>query len=1174
MSVRCTVVRSSVFGLLAAACGSGGGSDAPPLSADGGTDGGGSVIAAGAPQLVGAASAKASGLIKETPLEVVPASDFGYNPVQRYTTARHYFEVMFDADVTVGEVNAALVHVTGSIVGAYAAPVFLQIKLPDAATYDDLEAAVAAAGASAHVSAVTRDQPIGLKLNPLPQTTAGVPYTKGHVPIAWKWDAKDAPGYRTQEGGKTEWLGNWGLISIGAQSAWNYYPKEPTATPGVALLAIIDGGFEQHSDLTGLVPPPGDDWGQELPGLDPDAAHGTHCVGTMGADWNTKFGEGINKYAKIYSYRIKNAAVNSYDAIKDLPTGVVAVNFSAGNPDIGSICEVDAAKVEVHRCDLSKSVTHATHPDFDDACASNQQAEIATDAKVFESVLDVSPAHPLFVVAGGNDSSTKAPDVATYDPDSKAHLYSNAADTARFCMHPFASTGGGSQPVRISGQNPLNGDAYTSFTVAFRKHPGGTTFDYQVTSQSGSDPTEPARTEVAWTSASTLPGGSVKFLDSTKKKLLTLSMDSTATLKAGASYTFDGSKSWFPGRVSANVPAQWSGPANYAAVVDGRKDVIVVEALAPGADPNLGGNNCAADADPKVGMNGDLIGVVRATYSDGDGGGVAAPGTCIASTVGGLTNSGMHRDDGTSMAAPHVTGAAGLIAYLNDKFYPGKPLTAADLKQLIVNSARPIGAGSRGSSTKGELDVAAAIKALDGLHTGGKALTVATVDINRTRFTATDPASWHGDPKVTIVPMLDSSTNQYTFSTQVYDPSQSTLIHGDGVVDMKDFRAFRDGALLSSGQSFDWGAGAAGVNAGGTDPFSMNPWCDRNDDLVCDDASDVPGAYEAFSPASLVLAPEPTDDGDFVSGWTDDPDDGMSGELDTSLTEFVDGFTLGESDPKANLEGWTHSDLPALVHSADVWVFDPNGAATKALHASKILVQVTGLQPTSSSDPGAADPALTSTKALTQTLDPSKPETATLLVTTPLRSGAKIVWCPLCGSAKTCDLTATDGTVGTQTLNAGNDVLPGQQVPVALDATQSTGCGSFLRYGSLCHPPAAGETDACDPQYPCASSPSLCGGNQGAFVGANISDYGSVTYDCNDSSCETDPADSCQTAFDCHYDGIFGQQPVCVDDGTGSARGYCARWCTIGCDTANGYSCVDYGKNATADFPEEQVCVR
>lgn len=96
----------------------------------------------------------------------------------------------------------------------------------------------------------------------------------------------------------------------------------------------------------------------------------------------------------------------------------------------------------------------------------------------------------------------------------------------------------------------------------------------------------------------------------------------------------------------------------------------------------------------------------RASFSNfGPGVTVSAPGVDIVST---LPAAGFGSMSGTSMAAPFVTGAAGLIVSLAPTLKP------ADLRRLLRDTGRPVGVGRDGPSVGPAINIASALAQVAG----------------------------------------------------------------------------------------------------------------------------------------------------------------------------------------------------------------------------------------------------------------------------------------------------------------------------------------------------------------------------------------------------------------------------------------------------------------------------
>ncbi len=118
---------------------------------------------------------------------------------------------------------------------------------------------------------------------------------------------------------------------------------------------------------------------------------------------------------------------------------------------------------------------------------------------------------------------------------------------------------------------------------------------------------------------------------------------------------------------------------------------------------------------------------------------IGAPGSSIWSTLPGNTYGNY---SGTSMAAPHVTGAIALYA----SAYPST--TAKDVRTAILASSRPTGSLSGKTATGGRLDVAAALSASPpvGLTVTGSSVIEGNSDTTPLAFTISLSA-----PAATIV---------------------------------------------------------------------------------------------------------------------------------------------------------------------------------------------------------------------------------------------------------------------------------------------------------------------------------------------------------------------------------------------------------------------------------------
>ena len=179
------------------------------------------------------------------------------------------------------------------------------------------------------------------------------------------------------------------------------------------------------------------------------------------------------------------------------------------------------------------------------------------------------------------------------------------------------------------------------------------------------------------------------------------------------------------------TPAEFGSPLTYAGVVLGAGPIIVVES------DSLAGSGA----------------VVLSGFTN-LGGHLGAPGSGIMSTVLG---DAFALKSGTSMAAPEVTG---LIAYLYalDPSLPAPTLTANPVLDLLLQTAIPVSGGAP------RIDAFGAVAAL-------------------------------GDSVLKQLVDLDDGTLDGNQRIDALGQQVSQDLRGDGLVDMADFRRFRDAVL-------------------------------------------------------------------------------------------------------------------------------------------------------------------------------------------------------------------------------------------------------------------------------------------------------------------------------------------------------------------------------------------
>jgi subtilisin family serine protease len=307
------------------------------------------------------------------------------------------------------------------------------------------------------------------------------------------------------------------------------------------------------------------------------------------------------------------------------------------------------------------------------------------------------------------------------------------------------------------------------------------------------------------------------------------------------------------------IHAQWASPLNWAALapdfeLDGElfkraENILVIESF----DAILPGEHNYRKSD----------------FSN-VGGHFSAPGGRILSTV---LREKYDTLDGTSMAAPHVTG---LVSYLV-AFDPS--LTVSEIKELLQRSARaiePESAGGRGPNGEGpapRIDAFSALIALDSLRSD-RPVQRALVDVDDCTPDGNLRVDAHGRMIEALCP---------------------DGLRGDGNIDMRDFRAFRDALLYAEGKLKN------------LDGAPNHPKKDLNGDGCVYDADPktcpIPeNAYARF---------------DFNGDGLISRE--MRSEFNGSLlTDLEVLMGVWGSGPSPDTEGWRPQDLLTLLDSADV----------------------------------------------------------------------------------------------------------------------------------------------------------------------------------------------------------------------------------------------------------------
>ncbi|MBY8882264.1 S8 family serine peptidase [Actinacidiphila acidipaludis] len=267
--------------------------------------------------------------------------------------------------------------------------------------------------------------------------------------------------------------------------------------------------------------------------------------------------------------------------------------------------------------------------------------------------------------------------------------------------------------------------------------------------------------------------------------------------KRGAVAVFGGAPSGAVGPQSVPaergvVPAQPSSPHVSASGDDMRFDSVVLMSLDEFAYREMAAR--AANGQATVRISGSDVTDQMASFSSrGPVPGtfalkpdIVAPGVQIRSTMYSAWTPGVYRMSGTSMAAPHVAGAAALMRQLRPKDTP-QQITSA-----LVGSAKPLDGPGIATQGAGRLDVAAAADSVLtaapatvslGLAdmarpTVGATRTVALSNPGRSRITATLSATGHATVTPRHVSVPAGGTARITVRVSAARPDADTDLDG------------------------------------------------------------------------------------------------------------------------------------------------------------------------------------------------------------------------------------------------------------------------------------------------------------------------------------------------------------------------------------------------------------
>ncbi len=214
---------------------------------------------------------------------------------------------------------------------------------------------------------------------------------------------------------------------------------------------------------------------------------------------------------------------------------------------------------------------------------------------------------------------------------------------------------------------------------------------------------------------------------------------------------------------------------------------------------------------------------------------VSAPGADVYST---LNNGGYTYESGTSMASPHVAGLVALLLAQNPT------LTNTRVRQIVLSTVRPYGAGSLISSTGGPVD------ALNALNTALTTLAVVTGTVSVQNSLTADQSV-----TVTFTPTDGSAPfTRTTLLTQLSSGSATSSAVGTFSFSRVLPKAYR--IRIKTAQTL---AKAVMLNTAGGGPFSLSVSLRtgdvNNNNLVdVDDLTLLLGAYNTALGSSQYLA--------------------------------------------------------------------------------------------------------------------------------------------------------------------------------------------------------------------------------------------------------------------------------------------------------------------------------